>query len=153
MRTELGVEVPRRVQAVAAVAAVLIVTGALLGGVTTGGRVPVAVGAPIAAVLLLVGVVLLLVSMRLGAEMRRTSAAELERRGYARGEIVASWRLHWFQIGISAALVAVSTLMFLLGDGHWGHVLVIGGSSVTFVGFARSAYLRWRREQRGRVAR
>ena len=52
MTTGLGVEIPRRVRVVGAVALAPIVTGALLGGVTTGGRIPVDVGAPVAAVLL-----------------------------------------------------------------------------------------------------
>ncbi|GAB3086093.1 hypothetical protein [Nocardioides zeae] len=151
MKTDLGVEIPRRVQLVGAVAYVLIVTGCLLGGVTAGGRIPVAVGAPVTAVLLLLGVALLVVTMRLGAEMRRTSAQEFERRGYARGEIVASWRLHWIQIGVGGAIVTYSVLMFVFGDGHWGHVLVVVGFSVTLVGYTRSAYLRRRRERRQRA--
>ncbi|MDR6175543.1 MFS family permease [Nocardioides zeae] len=151
MKTDLGVEIPRRVHAVGVAAVVLIVTGGLLGGVTTSGRVPVAVGAPATVALLLLGVVLLVVTMRLGAELRRTSAVEFERRGHARGEIVASWRLHWWQLGIAAGVIIVAALLLVFGEGHWGNVLVIVGSSVTFVVYARSAYLRRRREQRQRA--
>lgn len=151
MKTDLGIEIPRRLQAVAVAAVVLVVTGGLLGGVTTSGRVPVAVGAPATVALLLLGLVLLVVTMRLGAELRRTSAVELERRDYARGEIVASWRLHRWQLGGAAVVILIAALLLVSGEGHWGNVLVIVGSSITFVVYARSAYLRRRREQRQRA--
>lgn len=151
MKTGLGVEIPRRVLVPWALTVVFFMAASLVLGLTAAGRIHVGIGVCVAGVLLLLAAVLFRVSMRRGAELRRTSAAEFERRGHARGEIVASWRLHWLQLGIFAALGVYSALVLLFGDGHWSNGLVLAGSGVTFTMYARSAYLRRRREQRQRA--
>ncbi|WP_447645374.1 hypothetical protein [Nocardioides zeae] len=149
-----GVQAPPRA---AALAAAMVVAAALLGGVVLTDLVTGTARWIVAGLLATATVVFCVLGWRSGYETRRRVKAVRRERGYLAGEQPWSWWAHAGYGATSIGLIALQVGNGLLNDSverwrwfFWAAALMF---VVMFLSIAWSAMQKWRREQRGRVAR